>query len=88
MQIQPSENVLNASSVKPAGEMCEPKSAASQAVAAELGCAFADVVQKALQSCLDDACAVQEAKQAFAHGRLETPEAFEAAAENILSFGI
>jgi len=88
MQIQPSDNILNASSVKPVQETAEPRSAASEAVAAELGRAFADVVQKALQSCLEDAGAVHDARRAMAQDRLETPEAFETAAENILLFGI
>lgn len=88
MQIQPPDNVLNTSTLKPIQDAAETRNAVSKAVAAELGSAFADVVQKALQSHEDDPQAVALARQTIAKGELETPEAFIGAAENILRFGI
>jgi hypothetical protein len=88
MQIQPPDNMLNTSPVKPVQENPEPKIPASEAGANELGHAFAAAVRQALQSCQSDSSGVVEARRAIAEGRLETPEAYNAAAENMLLMGI
>lgn len=87
MQIQPPDNVLNTSPVKPVQDSSEPKMPASEAVANELGHAFAAVVRKALVSYQADSSDVVQARRAIAEGRLESPETFDAAAENILLLG-
>lgn len=88
MQIQPPNNVLNASTLKSVPDAAEAKTVASQAASNEAGCAFAHVVQKTLLLHQQDAASVRAARQAIAEGTLETPQAFEAAARNLLHYGI
>jgi hypothetical protein len=88
MQVQPSNSDFNMSWIKPVHEGSEPRVPASEAVVNELGHAFAASVNKALHCCQSDQSAVLDARLDMVSGRLETTEAFEQAAENLLSFGI
>lgn len=88
MQIRPSDNFLDASCARARTDPAESRSVAHDAVAAELGSASAAVVQKALQSYQTDSAAVAQARRDILEGKLETPEAFDAAAENLLLYGI
>jgi hypothetical protein len=87
MRIQPSDNNMNAPAAKPVQETGEPKDAARHEAAGEVSLALANITQKALQSCSRQA-AVQEAVKAIAERRLETDQAYEIAAENMIVFGI
>ena len=88
MHIEPSDNLMNAFSTKSAQDGPQRKVEAADAVATELGKDFASVVRQALQAHQDNSDAVVQAKKDLAAGTLDSAEAFEAAAENMLSFGI
>ncbi|MCE5187435.1 MAG: hypothetical protein LLF76_15045 [Planctomycetaceae bacterium] len=88
MQVEASNNVLNTSWVKPAADAAEHKTPASEAVITELGRTFAQALEEALKSHEADPQLVQQAQSDMSKGALETPQAFDKAAENILLFGI
>ncbi|MHC4855060.1 MAG: hypothetical protein ACYS72_01490 [Planctomycetota bacterium] len=89
MQIQPSDNLANAYTTKSSQETQQRKIAPADAVVNELGQELASVIDHSLgQYQVDSSEKIQQARQAIAEGRLDTPEAIEAAAENLLSFGI
>lgn len=89
MQIQPPDNLANAYTTKSSQEAQQRKIAPADAIINELGDEFASLVQRSFYQIQDDSAErIQQAKQAIAEGRLDTPEAIESAAENMLSFGI
>jgi hypothetical protein len=88
MHIEPSDNLMNAFSTKSAQEGQPRKVEGTDAVTAELGKDFASVVRQALEAHQDSSDAVAQAKKDLAAGTLDGPEAVEAAAENMLRFGI
>lgn len=88
MQVQASNSDFNMSWIRPLHEGGESRTSASEAVVSELGRAFADAVQKTLHACQSDQSAALDARLDMVSGRLETPEAFQQAAENLLSLGI
>ncbi|MDH4201306.1 MAG: hypothetical protein OEV87_00230 [Phycisphaerae bacterium] len=89
MQIQPSDNLANAYTTKLSQENQQRKIAPMDAVVNELGHELASVIHRSLEQYqVDRSEKIQQARQAIAEGRLDTPEAIEAAAENLLLFGI
>jgi hypothetical protein len=88
MQVQASNNDFHVSWIKPVHEGSESRTSATEAVPSELGHAFADAVRKMLHACQSDQSAAIDARLDMVSGRLESPEAFEKAAENLLAFGI
>lgn len=49
---------------------------------------YASLIDKAMQAPQDDAQRVQQARELFLSGQLETPENIREAAENIVKYGI
>ena len=89
MQIQPPDNLTNAYTTKSSQEAQQRKIAPADAIVNELGDELASLVQQSFhQYQADSSEKIQQAKQAIADGQLDTPEAIESAAENLLSFGI
>ena len=89
MQIQPPDNLANAYTTKSSQETQQRKIAPADAIINELGDEFASVIHRSFnQYQVDSSEKIQRAKEAIAEGRLDTPEAIESAAENLLSFGI
>ena len=89
MQIQPPDNLANAYTTKSSQEAQQRKIAPADAIVNELGDEFASVINRSIhQYQVDSSEKIQQAKQAIAEGRLDTPEAIESAVENLLSFGI
>lgn len=89
MQINPSDNIVNSYLTKSSQEQQPRKVTKSDAVINELGNEVESLVQKALRVHEpDDSNLIQQAKRAIADGSLETPEAIEAVAEILLTFGI
>ena len=89
MQVQPPDNLANAYATQSSRDAQQRKIAPADAIISELGDEFASVVRRSLQQYqVDSSEKIQQAKQAIAEGRLDTPEAIESAAENLLSFGI
>jgi len=89
MQVQPSDNLVNAYTAKSAQDAQQRKIAPADAIINELGDEFTSVIRRSLgQYQVDSSEKIQQAKQAIAEGRLDTPEAIESAAENLLLFGI
>ena len=89
MQIQPPDNLANAYTTQSSREAQQRKVAPADAAISQLSDEFASVVRQSLQRYqVDSSEKIQQAKQALAEGRLDTPEAIESAAENLLSFGI
>ncbi|MHC4292198.1 MAG: hypothetical protein ACYTEU_02945 [Planctomycetota bacterium] len=89
MQIQPPDNLANTYTTKSSQEAQQRKIAPADAIVNELGDEFASIVRHSFQQYqVDSAEKIRQAKQAIAEGRLDTPEAIESAAENLLSFGV
>ncbi len=89
MQIQPPDNLANAYTTKSSQEAQQRKIAPTDAIVNELGDEFASVIHRSIhQYQVDSSEKIQQAKQAIAEGRLDTPGAIESAVENLLSFGI
>jgi hypothetical protein len=89
MQIQPPDNLANAYTTQSSQEAQQRKIAPADAIVNELGDEFASVINRSIhQYQVDSSEKIQQAKQAIAEGRLDTPEAIESAVENLLSFGI
>jgi len=88
MQVQPSNSDFSMAWIRPVHEGSERRVPPSEAVVSELGHAFADAVHKTLHICQSDQSAALEARLDMVSGRLETPDAFDRAAENLLTLGL
>ena len=89
MQIQPPDNLANAYTTKSSQEAQQRKIAPADAIVNELGDEFASIIRHSFQQYqVDSSEKIRQARQAIAEGRLDTPEAIESVAENLLSFGI
>jgi hypothetical protein len=79
------QNLLeNSSSSQPSS----PKTLPDNGLDASLQVDYASLIDKASQINQTDTNAVQQAKELLASGRLESPQNFQEAAENIIKFGI
>lgn len=88
MNIQPSDNSMNAHEAKLAQESQQRKVAPADSVVNELGKEFESFVQKALQMEAIETESIEQARIALADGTLDTLQIHQAAADNLLQFGI
>jgi hypothetical protein len=88
MNIQPSDNSMNAHEAKPAQESQQRKVAPADSVVTELGKEFETFVRKALRMEALEKESVEQTRTALSDGTLDTPQAHQAAADNLLQYGI
>lgn len=88
MNVQPSDNSMNAHEAKLAQESQQRKVAPADSVVNELGKEFESFVQKALQMEALEKESIEQARAALTNGKLDTPQTYQTAADNLLQFGI
>ena len=89
MQVQPSDNLLNAHLAKSSQDTPHRKvTPADDSALGGLSNGVAGFIRKALETDCADSAIIEQAKNAMGEGMLDTPETYTAVAANLLAFGI